>query len=127
MKISIKMRLAVAMLLLGCLLSLVGILGLTGMSSSNDANRETYSNKLPRATYIGDSEIVLTRQRASLLRGALDPGAPDIDSIISKSHGFATQSQALWAKYLALPRSPEEDQLTQQVIKTRAAMDNGLD
>ncbi|WP_460908886.1 methyl-accepting chemotaxis protein [Paraburkholderia jirisanensis] len=127
MKISIRTRLAVAMVLLGCLLLLVGLLGLTGMSSSNDANRDTYSNKLPRATYIGDSEIVLTRQRAALLRAALDPGAPDIDGIITKSHGFAAQSQALWAQYLALPRSADEDRLTQNVVKSRAAMDQGLD
>ncbi|MEA3130061.1 MAG: methyl-accepting chemotaxis protein serine sensor receptor, partial [Paraburkholderia sp.] len=61
MQISIKMRLAVAMTLLACLLSLAGILGLIGMSNSNDANRETYSNKLPSATYIGDMEIILAR------------------------------------------------------------------
>jgi methyl-accepting chemotaxis protein-1 (serine sensor receptor) len=127
MKISIKMRLAVAMFLLGCLLSLVGILGLTGMSSSNDANRETYSNKMPRVVYIGDSEIVLTRQRAALLRAALDPGAPDLESIIAKSQGFAKQSHALWDKYLALPRSADEDRLTQEVIRTRDAMDKGLE
>ncbi|HEY4350715.1 MAG TPA: methyl-accepting chemotaxis protein [Paraburkholderia sp.] len=127
MKISIKMRLAVAMLVLGCLLSLVGILGLTGMSSANDANRETYSNKLPRVVYIGDSEIVLTRQRAALLRAAQDPTAPDLESIISKSQGFEKQSHALWDKYLALPRGADEDRLTQEVIRTRAAMDKGLD
>src|ERR1700744_938182 len=57
MRISIKLRLAVAMTLLACLLSLAGTLGLIGMSDSNAANRETYSNKLPGATYIGDMEI----------------------------------------------------------------------
>ncbi|HEY4295997.1 MAG TPA: methyl-accepting chemotaxis protein, partial [Paraburkholderia sp.] len=127
MKISIKMRLAVAMTLLACLLSIAGILGLIGMSDSNEANRDTYSNKLPSATYIGDMEIVLARQRAALLRAALDPSAPDLDAIIAKSKGFANQSQKLWSQYLALPRSPEGTRLTQAVIETRAAFDKGLD
>jgi methyl-accepting chemotaxis protein-1 (serine sensor receptor) len=127
MNISIKMRLAVAMTLLACLLSLAGALGLIGMSDSNDANRETYSNKLPSATYIGDMEIILARQRAALLRAALDPAAPDLDVIIVKAKGFASQSQKLWSQYLALPRNAEGDRLTQEVARTRTAFDKGLD
>ncbi|MFM0203613.1 methyl-accepting chemotaxis protein [Paraburkholderia fungorum] len=127
MQISIKMRLAVAMTLLACLLSLAGILGLTGMSDSNEANRETYSNKLPSATYIGDMEIILARQRAALLRAALDPSAPDLDVIIAKAKGFASQSQQIWSQYLALPRTSEGDRLTQDVARTRAGLNKGLD
>jgi methyl-accepting chemotaxis protein I, serine sensor receptor len=127
MQISIKMRLAVAMTLLACLLSLAGILGLIGMSDSNDANRETYSNKLPSATYIGDMEIILARQRAALLRAALDPSAPDLDVIIVKAKGFANQSQQIWSQYLALPRTPEGERLTQDVARTRAGLNKGLD
>ncbi len=127
MKISIKMRLAVAMTLLGCLLSLVGILGLTGMSDSNEANRETYSNKLPSATALGDMEIYLARQRAALFRAALDPAAPDLDAIVNKAKSFGNQSQKLWSQYLALPRSADGTRLTQAVVGTRAAFEKGLD
>jgi methyl-accepting chemotaxis protein-1 (serine sensor receptor) len=127
MNVSIKMRLAVAMALLAGLLLLVGLLGLVGMSGSNDANRDTYSNKLPSATYIGDTEIVLARQRAALLRAALDPAAPDLDAIIAKAHGFADQADQIWSYYMALPRNADEDRLAQDVVKSRAAFSTGLD
>jgi Tar ligand binding domain homologue len=54
--ISIKLRIAVAVLLLAALLVLTGSLGIAGMTSSNDANRDTFSVKLPGATDIGDAE-----------------------------------------------------------------------
>ena len=127
MTVSIKTRLAVAMALLASLLVLVGILGLVGMTGSNEANHETYSNALPSATYIGDAEIVMARQRAALLRAALDPTAPDLAAIIDKAKGFATQSDKIWAQYMALPRGAEEDRLAQDVVRTRAAFSAGLD
>ena len=127
MTVSIKTRLAVAMALLASLLMVVGVLGLLGMSSSNDANHETYSNALPSAMYIGDAEIVMARQRAALLRAALDPAAPDLAAIIDKAKGFSSQSDKIWAKYMALPRDAEEDRLAQDVVRTRQAFSAGLD
>jgi len=127
MAVSIKMRVAITMAVLASLLLLIGVLGLTGMSDSNDANRDTYSNKLPSATYIGNAEIILARQRAALMRAALDPSAPGIATIIEKSKGFATQSHEQWDKYMALARGAEEDRLAQLVVKDRVAMDQGLD
>jgi methyl-accepting chemotaxis protein-1 (serine sensor receptor) len=127
MTVSIRTRLAVAMASLAALLLLVGILGLVGMTGSNNANRETYSNALPSATYIGDTEILMARQRAALLRAALDPAAPDLDAIITKSKGFATQADATWSKYMALPRDAQEDSLAQEVVKTREGFTTGLE
>lgn len=51
------------------------------MTGSNNANRDTYSNKLPGVTYV-DVEINRQRERAVLFRAALaipspwDPGKP---------------------------------------------------
>src|ERR1700744_768676 len=119
MNVSNRTRLAVAMALLAALLLLVGIRGLVGMTGSNNANRETYSNALPSATYIGDTEILMARQRASLVRAAIDPTAPDLDAILIKAKGFAAQSDAVWSKYMALQRGADEDRLAQDVVKAR--------
>src|ERR1700731_2044791 len=100
MNISIKMRIAVAMALLASLLLLIGVLGLTGMAGSNDANRDTYSNKLPSATYVGDAQIALDRRRFAFLRAALDPTAPGVAQIIEKASGFSAQSHQAWERYM---------------------------
>ncbi|CAM2156984.1 methyl-accepting chemotaxis protein Tar [Pararobbsia alpina] len=127
MTVSIKTRLAMAMALLASLLVLVGVLGLFGMTSSNDANRETYSNALPSVTYISEVEIVMARQRAALLRAALDPAAPDLDAIIKKSKGFADQASGIWSHYMALSRDAEQDRLAQETESKRHAFSEGLD
>jgi len=127
MTISIKTRIAIAMTLLASLLLLVGVLGLTGMAGSNDANRATYSDNLPSATAIGDAEIALGRQRLALLRAALDPTAKDLPVIIEKAKAFATQSHQSWDKYMALPRDAEEDRLAQNVARDHTAMDDGIE
>jgi methyl-accepting chemotaxis protein-1 (serine sensor receptor) len=127
MTISIKMRIAVAMAVLGMLLILVAVLGLTGMAGSNDANRRTYSDRLPGATYVGNAQIALDRQRFAYLRAALDPSAPDVAQIITKAKGFASDSQQAWSQYMTLPRDAQEDALARNVADAHAAMDRGLD
>ncbi|CAM2148415.1 protein of unknown function [Pararobbsia alpina] len=127
MTVSIKTRLAVAMALLASLLAVVGALGLMGKTGSNDANRQTYSNALPSVNAIGEVEIVMARQRAALLRAALDPAAPDLDGIIKKSKGFADQASDIWSRYMALSRDAEQDRLALDTESKRQAFSQGLD
>ncbi|RKP46126.1 methyl-accepting chemotaxis protein [Pararobbsia silviterrae] len=127
MTVSIKTRLAIAMAVLASLLLLIGMLGIVGMTDSNHANRDTYSNDLPAVTGISEVEIVMARQRAALLRAALDPSAPDLDAIIDKSKAFATQADAIWSKFAALPRDAEQDRLVQDVAQKRKIFSAGLD
>jgi methyl-accepting chemotaxis protein I, serine sensor receptor len=127
MRISIKSRLALAMGLLSVLLLIIGGLGIAGMTSSNNANRETFSDQLPSATYIGDAEIDLQRERAALFRAALNPSTPDLRGIITHSRDYRTEARAALDNYMKLPRTPEEDQLARDVMQRRNAMDEGLD
>jgi len=127
MTISIKSRLAVAMGLLAVLLVLIGGLGLAGMGGSNDANRDTYSNKLPSASYIGQAEINLLRERAALFRAALDLTTPDLHGIIDHSREYHTEAHHLLDQYMALPRDAEEDRLAHDLLERRSAMDVGID
>ncbi|CAB3764782.1 methyl-accepting chemotaxis protein [Paraburkholderia solisilvae] len=127
MHVSIKSRLALALGLLSILLLVIGALGIAGMTSSNDANRETYSDDLPSATYIGDAEISLQRERSALFRAALNPAAPDLRDIVSHSRDYRTEARAALDNYMKLPRMSDEDQLARDLLQRRTAMDEGLD
>jgi methyl-accepting chemotaxis protein-1 (serine sensor receptor) len=127
MHVSIKSRLALAMALLSVLLLVIGALGIAGMTNANDGNRDTYSNKLPGATAIGDAEIDLQRERSALFRAALNPAAADLRGIITHSRDYRTEARTALANYMKLPRSPEEDQLARDMMERRTAMDAGLD
>jgi Tfp pilus assembly protein PilX len=61
-KLSIRARLGATILLLSMLLIVIGALGVTGMARSNDANRETYENRLASTRLIGDAELSISRQ-----------------------------------------------------------------
>lgn len=125
MQVSIKSRLALAMGLLSVLLLVIGGLGIAGMTSSNDANRDTFSDKLPSATLIGDAEIDLQRERSALFRAALNPSAPGLSGIITHSRDYRTEARASLDNYMKLPRTPEEDRLARDLIQRRNAMDEG--
>jgi methyl-accepting chemotaxis protein-1 (serine sensor receptor) len=127
MSITIKLRLAASMALLSVLLLVIGGVGLAGMTRSNDANRDTYSVKLPGATDVGDAEINLQRERAALFRAALDPKAPGIDGIISHSRDYRTEAGKLLDNYMALPHSAREQELAHDLLERRTAMNKGLD
>jgi methyl-accepting chemotaxis protein I, serine sensor receptor len=127
MHVSIKSRLALAMALLSVLLLVIGGLGIAGMTNANDANRDTYSDKLPSATDIGDAEIDLQRERSALFRAALNPAAADLRGIITHSRDYRTEARAALDNYMKLPRTPDEDQLARDMMERRSAMDAGLD
>jgi methyl-accepting chemotaxis protein-1 (serine sensor receptor) len=113
--------------LLSVLLLVIGALGIVGMTNSNDANRDTYSNKLPSTTYIGDAETSLQRERATLARAALNPTTPDLRSILAHSRDYRTEARASLDNYMKLPRDDDEDKLARDLLQKRSAMDEGLE
>ncbi len=82
-KLSIRTRLGVAILSLSVLLCVIGALGVTGMARSNDANRETYENRLVSTRLIGDAELSISRERTTVDRIAFDPTAPTVDKDVA--------------------------------------------
>jgi len=127
MSITIRLRLAISMALLSVLLLVIGGVGLAGMTRSNEANRDTYSVKLPGATDVGDAEIDLQRERAALFRAALDPKASGIDGIIAHSRDYRTEAGKVLDRYMALPHSAGEQELARDLLARRTAMTKGLD
>ncbi|WP_347554200.1 methyl-accepting chemotaxis protein [Robbsia sp. KACC 23696] len=128
MRVSIQSRLALAMGLLSVLLLSVGVFGIVGMTYSNDANLDTYTNKLPSANFIGEAELSLQRERTALLRGALDTSsAKNIQDTVEHEKAFRRMARNALDGYMKLPQSADEAVLAKALMARRADMDQGLD
>jgi methyl-accepting chemotaxis protein-1 (serine sensor receptor) len=124
---TIKARIGLTMAFLSALLLVLGILGLSGMSHSNDAYRDTYTNEMPSAVNIGNAEVYAVRERLALDRAALQAGTPDAAATLERAKLMRATSDTWWKKYLDLPRDAEEDRLAQDVSAKRDALHQVLD
>jgi methyl-accepting chemotaxis protein I, serine sensor receptor len=127
MNITLKLRVALTMALLSVLLLLIGGFGLAGMASSNDVLSFTYSNRMPGTIYIADAELSLQRERAALLRAAMNPADPKLPSIISHSRDYRTEARQSLEKYMALAHAAQGQAQGQELLHRRADMDAGID
>ncbi|WP_144146911.1 methyl-accepting chemotaxis protein [Paraburkholderia sp. BCC1884] len=126
-KLSIRARLGATILLFSVLLMTIGALGVTGMANSNDANRETYANRLASTRLIGDAELAISRERTTVDRIAFDPAAPTVDKDVATYRMLKGQGLAAWAQYLALPATASEVRLAAAVNAKRGRVQSNLD
>jgi len=125
--LQIKTLLRGVMAALSVLLILVGGAGLHGISRSNDALRETYSNQLASAVALSDAMLGTTRMRLALDRtvmlGELDEAKVSVD----RSKVFVDASEAAWKRYMSLPQSDQEKPLASELARRRDAfMQQGI-
>ncbi|NPT58384.1 methyl-accepting chemotaxis protein [Paraburkholderia elongata] len=125
--ITIKARIGLTMAFLAALLVAIGVFGLFGMSRSNDAYQDTFTNAMPSAVDIGDAELYAARERLALDRAAFMIGTPDAAPTIERARSMRASSDMWWKKYMDLPRNAEEDRLAQDVIAKRDALHQQLD
>ena len=117
--ITIKARVGLAMAFLSVLLLALGILGLSGMTSANNADRDIYTNQMPSAIAIANAEIYAARERLALDRAAFEAGMPTEPELIAGAASLRTVSDTWWKKYLELPRDADENGLAQDVATKR--------
>jgi methyl-accepting chemotaxis protein-1 (serine sensor receptor) len=125
--ITIKARIGLIMAFLAALLLIIGVLGLTGMSHSNDAYHETFTNEMPSAVDIGNAELYAARERLALDRAAFLFGTPEVAATVERARTMRTTSDAWWKKYYDLPRDAEEDRLAQDVSARRETLHQAMD
>ncbi|WP_321860983.1 methyl-accepting chemotaxis protein [Burkholderia cenocepacia] len=125
--LTIRARIGLTMAFLAVLLGVTGVLGLYGMTRSNDSTREIFTNQMPSAVNVTLAEMFAARERLALDRAALLAGTPDSAAAIERSRAMRTQSDAWWQKYLALPRGTEEDRLAQEVAARRKTVQETCD
>ena len=83
--ITIKARIGLTMAFLAALLLIIGVLGLTGMSHSNDAYHATFTNEMPSAVDIGNAELFAARERLALDRAAFLFGTPEVAATVERA------------------------------------------
>ncbi|AOI78591.1 methyl-accepting chemotaxis protein [Burkholderia sp. NRF60-BP8] len=125
--LTIRARIGLTMAFLAVLLGVTGVLGLYGMTRSNDSTREIFTNQMPSAVDVSVAEMFAARERLALDRAALLAGTPDSAAAVERSRAMRTQSDAWWQKYLALPRGAEEDRLAQGVAARRKVLQDACD
>ncbi|USU14300.1 methyl-accepting chemotaxis protein [Paraburkholderia fungorum] len=125
--ITIKARIGLTMAFLAALLVAIGVFGLFGMSRSNDAYRDTFTNAMPSAVDIGNAELYAARERLALDRAAFMMGTPEVAQTIERARTMRATSDTWWKKYMDLPRDAEEDRLAQDVVARREALHQQLD
>ncbi|BCF97057.1 methyl-accepting chemotaxis protein [Paraburkholderia sp. PGU19] len=120
--ITIKARIGLTMAFLAALLVAIGLLGLFGLSRSNESMRDMYTNQMPGAVDIGNAEIYAARERLALDRAAFMIGTPEAASTLERARSMRTLSDEWWKRYLSLPRDSEEDRLAQDASSKRDAL-----
>jgi methyl-accepting chemotaxis protein-1 (serine sensor receptor) len=125
--ITIKARIGLTMAFLAALLLIIGILGLTGMSRSNQALHETFANEMPSAVDIGNAELYSARERLALDRAAFLFGTTEVAETVERARSMRATSDAWWKKYTDLPRGAEEDRLAQDVSAKRDTLHQSMD
>ncbi|WP_144138557.1 methyl-accepting chemotaxis protein [Paraburkholderia sp. BCC1884] len=125
--ITIKARIGLTMAFLAALLIAIGVFGLFGMSRSNDAYKDTFTNAMPSAVDIGNAELFAARERLALDRAAFMIGTPEVAATLERARSMRTTSDMWLKKYLDLPRAADEDRLAQDVIAKRDALHQQMD
>ncbi|WP_343672493.1 methyl-accepting chemotaxis protein [Paraburkholderia heleia] len=114
-RLSISVRLRIAVGVLALLIVAAGVSGLAGMSRTNTALGYAYSNQLAAAINIGKANLNLTIARTTLDRILLHPDAPDVQPLLEKAQNYLATSNSAWEVYRSLPHGPEEQALADGV------------
>ncbi|PYE19720.1 methyl-accepting chemotaxis sensory transducer with TarH sensor [Paraburkholderia silvatlantica] len=120
--ISIKTRIGITMGFLAMLIVALSAVGLLGLTRSNEAYRETFTDQMPSSHAVNLAEIYAARERLALDRAAFELGTPDAAATIDRAHMLRGVSDDYWKKYMALPHGGEEARLAQDVAARREAL-----
>lgn len=127
--VSIRTRLAIAMGFLAALLVIGGLMGVVGVLMSNNDVKQLYASRLASSEALGQSNVALSRARLWLYRIALDPASPEVEQETQTARDLLGASRKAWDAYRDLPFSgPEEARRAADVgRKYDALVADGLD
>jgi methyl-accepting chemotaxis protein-1 (serine sensor receptor) len=127
-KLTIKARLALAIVILSMLLIAIGVIGLLGISTVVDTNRELYQERMPKMSAADNMLLWMGRQRTSLDQASVTTDPAWAEQMYRTAADVGKQALDWWAKYQALPQTEHGKQLAQDVTdgltQTEQAMDN---
>ena len=126
-KLTIKARLAWAMVILSALLLAIGIIGLIGIATVVDTNRELYQERLPKTVAADNMLLWMGRQRTSLDQASVTTDPAWAERMYQTADDVKKQALDWWSKYQALPQTEHGKELAKDVtdglVQTEQAMD----
>jgi len=106
--LTLRTRILSTMGMLGIIILVFGLVGITSMRSMSTAIEDLYSNQLASTQAVNESKNFLSRARFNLDKVFLHPDAADVDKTLAKADGFIADSNKAWQKYMALPQDDAE-------------------
>ncbi|MGF6767636.1 methyl-accepting chemotaxis protein-1 (serine sensor receptor) [Paraburkholderia sp. GAS199] len=122
---SIKTRVSLAFGVLVVLLLVVAGFGQYGTKAGKDALHDTYAVQLSSAVAIGDTKYNLAIARVSMDRALLHPQSPDVAALIPKARDYVETARKAYARYLALPKTGDEQRLAEAMTRAFDALVTG--
>jgi methyl-accepting chemotaxis protein-1 (serine sensor receptor) len=116
--IEIRSLLAVALLLLAILLALVGLGGMYGIRSTNDA-LSSASDNVPTVMAVLAQQEDIARARLRLDRLAAVQDTTVFESTLGSAQALIGDSDRAWAEYTAFPSGEDEKRIAGDVARAR--------
>jgi methyl-accepting chemotaxis protein-1 (serine sensor receptor) len=117
-KVSIRARISLAFGLLVALMLVVAAFGQWGTQEGKSALHEIYAVQLSSAVALGDTKYNMAIARVSMDRALLHPESPDVKVLLQKARAYLATSKKAYERYLALPKSAEQQKLAEAVSLT---------
>ncbi|HTH58774.1 MAG TPA: methyl-accepting chemotaxis protein [Paraburkholderia sp.] len=123
--LTIRTRLALVMGLLGLMLIVGAVLGVTGIAMSNADQKQMYTDQLAASINLGKFDFFVARGRLVLDRVAAMPSRPDAADLVKHAREQFAIADEAWKAYRASPAAPDEARLADEVEAKNDAAMNG--
>jgi methyl-accepting chemotaxis protein len=118
MKISTRLLILIGSLSL--LLITIGVIGLFGISSANDALKSVYEDRTVPLSQIADINRLNLRNRLAIATSLVDPKPEEISQNTAEIEANMAAIGKVWDAYMATTLTPEEARLAKKFAQDRA-------
>ncbi len=118
-QLKISTRLSLLILLMSLLLTGIGIVGLYGISKSNDALQSSYKDSTVPMGQIADINRMNLRNRLAIANTLLDPNPTEIEKNTAEVEKNIAAISKIWDTYMASPQGEAEAKLAKQLADDR--------
>jgi methyl-accepting chemotaxis protein-1 (serine sensor receptor) len=117
--LKISSRLMILIGIMSVLLMGIGILGLSGISKSNEALKTVYEDRTVPLGQIADIEYLILRNRVLVMDMLLEHTPVNLEKRNKEFRGNVETLSKVWAAYMATYLTPEEAKLAQAFDQAR--------
>jgi methyl-accepting chemotaxis protein-1 (serine sensor receptor) len=125
--LTIKAKVGITMLALAVLMTVIGVLGLVGMSSADRAFADVHGNKMPGMLSASSANLLVARERLNFDRAVMEIGTPGAQTAAEKGKVFRARADKALKAYENLPNAQGEAVFEHKVRETYDAHQRLLD